>query len=436
MELKKAMLINIAIKMLALVVSFISTPVLLDFFNEQSVAGVWFSILSILNWMSFCDFGIGNGMRNDLTYAVSTNDAEKARSVISSSYFLILAISLVLAFLGFLAIPFVNWTAVFSISSDVVSSDTLCNCMMAVYLGAIAQVFFKLSNSVMYAFQMNSMPAFLLLLSNLLMLFSLFLPLDLTIEGKLIYVSFMQSLLGLIPFIGATIYLFCMKLKRYRPSFGFLDKSYYGRVFSLGIKFFIIQIALLYISSTNELFIGQFFGSSSVVNYSVAFRVFNLVLIFFSVLAQPIWSSMAASFAESDWDRLIEIYRGYIKIAFVSILITVIISITINPILNLWLQDKAVRLSILNIVSMFLLVLVTVAMNSLTCLGNATNRIRPQVVLMAAGALLKLPVCYFLCWFITDWSAVVLSNAVALVPIVIGQFISNQRLLRSAGFSS
>lgn len=436
MELKKAMVINIAIKMLALIVSFISTPVLLDFFNEQSVAGVWFSILSVLNWMAFCDFGIGNGMRNDLTYAVSTNDTDKVRSVISSSYFLILAISLVLAFLVCLAIPFVNWTVVFSISSDVVSSNTLSSCMMTVCLGAIAQIFFKLSNSVMYAFQMNSMPAFLLLLSNLLTLFSLFLPLDLTIEGKLFYVSFMQSILGLIPFIGATAYLFCMKLKMYRPSFDSLDRSYFGRVFSLGIKFFIIQIALLYISSTNELFIGQFFGSSSVVNYSVAFRVFNLVLIFFSVLAQPIWSSMAASFAESDWDRLIMVYRGYIKIAFVSILMTVVISFAINPILNIWLQDKAVHLSVLNIVSMFLLVLVTVAMNSLTCLGNATNRIRPQVVLMAIGALLKLPVCHFLCWFIADWSAVVLSNFAALVPIVIGQFISNQRLLRSAEYSS
>ena len=64
-SLKLSVAANAGIKVLALIVSLLSTPLMMSFFSNDTVLGAWFTVLSVLNWISFFDFGIGNGLRND-----------------------------------------------------------------------------------------------------------------------------------------------------------------------------------------------------------------------------------------------------------------------------------------------------------------------------------------------------------------------------------
>ena len=72
-----------AIKGLGMVVSLLTMPYYIDYFGNNTVLGLWFTILTVLNWILSCDIGIGNGLRNYLTEALSQNNRVKARNLIS-----------------------------------------------------------------------------------------------------------------------------------------------------------------------------------------------------------------------------------------------------------------------------------------------------------------------------------------------------------------
>ncbi len=69
------------------------------------------------------------------------------------------------------------------------------------------------------------------------------------------------------PLVVAAFVLFITDLKEYVPRLKDVRTSYFSSLGSLGIQFFIIQISLLFVSSTNELFIVSLCGSESVVPY-------------------------------------------------------------------------------------------------------------------------------------------------------------------------
>lgn len=428
-SLRLSVAVNAGVKVLALAVSLVSTPLMMSFFSNDAVLGAWFTVLAVLNWISFFDFGIGNGLRNDLTYALSEGDTQRARMVISSSVFLLGAVVVALVPLGGLVSALVDWNAALSVGQDELDGGTLSACMAVVIIGTLFQLVFKLVNSLFYAVQRNAAPALLLLVSNCLVLLAVAFPPELAGSGdKLMYMCVVEMAALALPMIIAAIALFLTELRGYAPSVKNVQASYFRSLGSLGLRFFVIQLALLFVSSTNELFIGSICGSESVVPYSVAYRVFNLVLVFFGVMAQPIWSDMASSYATGDRGRLASVHRKYLALAVFASVGTAFIGLLINPVLAIWLGNQAPMLTIAESASLVFLVIVTVLTNSETCLGNATNRLGPQLAGYCIGALAKYPLATWLSTMVPGWASVVFANGLVLVPVLVSQHISNRWL--------
>ena len=427
--LRFSVAVNAGIKVLALVVSLISTPLMMCFFSNDAVLGAWFTVLSVLNWISFFDFGIGNGLRNDLTYALSEGDGERARVVISSSIFVLGAVVVALIPLGAAASALVDWNSALSVEQGELDGGDLAACMAIVIVGTLLQLVLKLVNSLLYAVQRNATPALLLLVSNCLVLLAVAFPPTLAGSGeKFMYMCVVEMVALSVPLAFTAFALFATELRSYIPRPKNVRSSYFRNLGALGLKFFVIQIALLFVSSTNELFIGLLCGSEGVVPYSVAYRVFNLVLVFFGVMAQPIWSDMASSFAVGDRPRLLSVHKKYLALAIIASVGTLVIGMLINPVLGIWLGGQAPKLTIAESVSLVFLVVVTVLTNSETCLGNATNRLRPQVVGYCLGAIAKYPLSVALSAIAPGWASVVFANGFVLVPVLIAQHIANRWL--------
>ena len=83
------------IKGAALIVSFFTLPAFLGYFQNNEVLGMWFTIVSVLQWILMFDFGLGNGLRNKIVpLLLSKNYFDLSKHIIST-YFILGILSII-----------------------------------------------------------------------------------------------------------------------------------------------------------------------------------------------------------------------------------------------------------------------------------------------------------------------------------------------------
>ena len=86
---------SFAIKVGAMLIDFIKVPIYLSFL-DASFYGVYLTIASIVKWTHQFDFGLGTGLRYKLTQAISLNDEERGKQLVSTAYISMSGIMLLL----------------------------------------------------------------------------------------------------------------------------------------------------------------------------------------------------------------------------------------------------------------------------------------------------------------------------------------------------
>ena len=84
----------------SLIISVVLLPLYLRFFGDQTVLGIWYTILSILNWVVLFDLGLGQGLRNQLPVFIEKNNQKGIRDSISTTYILMSIIAIVIGIAG------------------------------------------------------------------------------------------------------------------------------------------------------------------------------------------------------------------------------------------------------------------------------------------------------------------------------------------------
>src|SRR5690554_1545023 len=82
---KKNIVGGVAIKSISIVISLLYVPLLINYLDSERY-GIWIALTSMLTWFHFFDIGLGNGLRNLLTEAITQNNYKKARELVSTSY--------------------------------------------------------------------------------------------------------------------------------------------------------------------------------------------------------------------------------------------------------------------------------------------------------------------------------------------------------------
>lgn len=165
------------IKGAGVVISVLSVPAFLRYFDDKAVLGVWYTILGVVTWIDFFDLGIGNGLRNGLVDSFTNNRKVRAQQQISTAYVLIGVVTVLLMIAGLIAAPLLNWNDLLNIQPEVVSPPILEATVRNVFIGVTIHFFLKLISSVIYALQKSALNHALSLIGNVLrLLFVLLAP--------------------------------------------------------------------------------------------------------------------------------------------------------------------------------------------------------------------------------------------------------------------
>jgi len=324
-------------KALAILVSFISVPVLFNYLGKESY-GIWVTIASILNWFIVFDFGLGLGLRNKLNESIAFKDFKVAKSLIISSYIFISLITIAL-FILFLGLNFLfDWNAVLNTTllDNIEFQDIITVAFAGFCLSFVLQIIYNLFYALHDASKVE-----LLKLSRQTIVFIpiLFLTTSKSNFSNLIKVSYINSFLPIIVFVIFTIYFF-KKHQYIFPKLSDFSLSNGLSILKLGGNFFIIKLSKLFLITLIPLLVTKFLGAKQTADFNIAYKYLSIVQMIFIIIVNPYWSAVTEKFSIGDF---VWIKKSLKRTMFYSVigLFLVIFLLLLSPyVLPLWIGEQ------------------------------------------------------------------------------------------------
>ncbi len=423
-------LFSFLIKGGALLISFLSTPAFIRFFDNNTILGVWYTMLSVLIWFLNFDLGLGNGIRNKLTKAFATGERSEVKHTLSSGFFSVGVTTIGLGVIGIGLVSLLDLNSLFNVSSELLAPKTLYLSTLCVFGAIMLRFFLTTVNSIFYAMQKSAINDFLgLLVSVLQYVFVLFARFD-TAEEALVNLSVAYLLLSNIPMLVAGIVVFCTSLRDCLPSVRCIKKSYIQEVMKIGGIFFLCQVLYMLIVNTNEFLITKLFSPDATTEYTFYYKITSLISMVITLAMTPVWSIVTKAIAENNWEWLGKLYK---KIKLIGILVIAAEFITVpllQLIMNIWLQENTIKVQYLTAIAFSCFGSAFVYSSMLSTIVCGMARMKLQAICYAAGIAFKFAFVLILSNFTSNWSIVVWSNAILLIPYCVLQQIDLNRYIR------
>jgi O-antigen/teichoic acid export membrane protein len=400
----------------SLIISVLLLPAYINFFENQTILGVWYTILSVLNWMSLFDLGLGNGLRNKLPGVIEKNDRISVRKYISTTYFVMFAMAFVVSGVGMIVIPFVNWNTIFNVGVELISQHELVNCVKIVFLGIMIQLVLKIITSILYALQKSAVVNALALSSNAIILMAVLVIPSYDLTTNLRNMSFINAIAVNIPYIICTILIFLKSLKDSVPSVKFFEKKFIKDVLGVGITLLWLTLVFMVISSTNEMLITYFTSPDNVVYYQAYNKIFNTGAMVFSLALTPIWSAVTQAQAKNDYLWIKKIYKRFLLATLGCFVIELCIIPLLQFIMNIWLGKDTIVVIPAYAIAFAILSTIMILHNVNTSIGNGMSYFKIQVIGMTMAAVFFIPLSYLFVRLFGSWIGIVWSAIICLLP--------------------
>lgn len=376
--------INVAIGLLLI-------PLVLDYLDETRY-GIWLTLVSLVSWFEFFDLGLGHGLRNKLSEALTKNDNKLAEKYVSTAYCLLSLIAVIFLCLFLIINSFLSWTKILN-TTDVPTKEL--NLLAIIVFSAFsANLILKLITNVFYALQKPAINDLIAAASKILNLSVIFLLLK-TTKDSLLFLGLTYSIVPLAVLIIFSTIAFKGKFKFLKPQLRNIDFALIRDLMSLGSKFFVIQIASIIMYSTGNMIVIQLFSPAEVTPYQIAYRYFSTIMIGFGIIITPFWSAFTEAFIKRENDWINNIIRKLFKLWAGVLLVLFLMLIFSSKVYSVWLGNKISIPFALSAAWAFFIAIQ--ALNSIFVhFINGTGLVRVQMLLGIFLALLNIPMSILL----------------------------------------
>lgn len=388
---KKNIAFSFVVKAGGILIGLMLVPMTISYVSPVQY-GVWLTISSLLGWLSFFDFGLGNGLRNKLTYSLALNETDRARVYVSTTYLVLILISITSFFIFSLVNPYIHWGSILNVTAEQ-EGDLLIVMWVAVGCFCI-QFSVQLVNTILYATHKSANASFALLLGQVFSLIAIYYCTKFYEGSLLLLVSIVAST----PFISmllVSIYLFRNNLRSLAPSIHLVNFNYVSGLFNTGSKFFFLQVGALVMFQTNYIIVSQILGPEQVTTYGICYKLFSIPIMIFTIIMTPLWSSFADAYAKKDFKWLNKCLKKMRKL-WLFFAFSTIILLMVSPLLfEMWVGESVVVPWSLS-VSMTIYVVTFIWLTLHVYLLNGTGKVRLQLIILTMCALLNIPVAIYL----------------------------------------
>lgn len=390
-NINRQIIFSFLAKGLGLSISLVQVPLLLNILGTESY-GIWLTLLSITSWISIMDIGIGNGLRNKLAESLAVNDLEKARKYVSTSYVSLSLIMILPLVIIISILPFINLQELFNTSKNI-SNQTILLTLLITILSTTLAFILGLINQILFALQKNSLTAIPTLIFSVLFLLTLYV-LSHYINIQLVAISYLSAALSTSITIAFSVYIFT-RWSYLKPSFNYFHRPFVKDILTIGLRFFIIQIAWIVIFSTDNFLITRLFGPELVSSFNITFRLFNFISTLLSLAMIPFWSAYTEAYTKKEFTWI----SKRIKLMNLSMLPIILVLIVVvyfhDLIIHSWIGDK-IQTPLLLPFFMGIYVLISAWNNIYALFLNGISRTKEQLITSIIAMFLNIPLSIFL----------------------------------------
>lgn len=333
---KKQIIYSFFFKGISVIISLMFVPLLLDYLDAERY-GIWLTLTSIVGWFTFFDAGLGNGLRNRLTEALAKGQMQLAKEYVSTTYAIISITFILVLALFYFVNPILSWNEILNTSA--VPENELSMLALVVFTFFLLRFIFNLIGIILMADQKPALNNAFGPIGNIVSIIIIYI-LSLTMKGALVLMGLVLSIVPVLVLVIASIYLFRGKYKHLIPSIKNINWQHSKSLFSLGIKFFIIQIAGIILFSTSNIIISQILGAEQVSIYNIAFKYFQVPVMLYSIIMTPIWSAVTDAYTRKDFDWLKSTLKTLNKFSLICF-IGIVVMLFCSPfVYSIWVGDK------------------------------------------------------------------------------------------------
>lgn len=274
----------------------ISVPLTVRYLGVERY-GIWMVISSVISLLQFADLGLGNGLLNAIAETNGKNDRKMAREYVSSTFFLLFGIAILLALVFFVAYPYISWQHVFNASSMLAVVEA--GPATAVFMGCFL---FNIPLGVVRRTQLGYQEGFV---NSILETVGRLVGLG----GVLLAIALKAGLPWLVlamaggPVLAALfngIQIFGFRRPWLIPRLGCITKTAMGKVLKTGFLFFVLEIVGALAFTSDNIVIAQVLGASAVTLYAVPMKLFQLLSTVLQMVLSPLWPAYGEAVAHND----------------------------------------------------------------------------------------------------------------------------------------
>lgn len=340
-EAKKNILGTIAIKGTSIAISLLLVPMTIHYINPTQY-GIWLTISSMVAWISFFDIGFTQGLRNRFAEAKAQNNSELARIYVSTTYFYTAIIFFSIWVILLISNKFINWSSLLNINAEL--SKEVSSLAYIIFSYFCLQFVFRIVSTILIADQKPAKAAMIDLIGQFFSLAIIYV-LTRVSTGSLILLGLALGVAPTLIIIGVNIFLFQTSYKKYAPSFRYVRNEHVKDIMSLGLKFFILQIAYVVQYQSTLFLIAHYFDPLQVTSYNIAYKYFGILQMVFAILITPLWSGVTDAYNSEDIQWIRNAVKKYLYVLFPFIFMGIIMLLISKQVYEIWLGKGVVNIS-------------------------------------------------------------------------------------------
>jgi O-antigen/teichoic acid export membrane protein len=199
-------------------------------------------------------------------------------------------------------------------------------------------------------------------------------------------------------------------------------------VLKVGITFFFIQVGSLIVFQTANIIIAKFIGPVAVAEFSVAYKLFSIIIFGFTIILTPYWSAFTEAYARKDFDWIRKNVRRtrMLWVFFAAVLVPVLLLFS-SSLYTLWVGD-AVHISFSTSLAVAAYAVVYMGMAVSAFFVNGVGRINLQKYLYIVVCIINVPLSI---WMANMYGVpgVVLSSTALMAVMMIALWLQTDRIL-------